>query len=79
MKFSGNQNKISNNINENNNCTLSQVKDEESLENWLPLMSSHKAKWWYSAIHNVTVMVGAGILGLPFAMSQLGWPCSLDL
>ncbi|KAL2897963.1 Lysine histidine transporter 1 [Bienertia sinuspersici] len=30
-------------------------------------------RWWYSAIHNVTGMVGAGILGLPFAMSQLGW------
>ncbi|KAL2928678.1 Lysine histidine transporter 1 [Bienertia sinuspersici] len=73
MEFSGNQNEISNNINENNKTTLSVVKDEESLENWLPLTSSRKAKWWYSAIHNVTGMVGAGILGLPFAMSQLGW------
>ncbi|KAL2928684.1 Lysine histidine transporter 1 [Bienertia sinuspersici] len=59
MEFSGNQNEISDNINKNNNSTLSVVKDEESLENWLPLTSSRKAKWWYSAIHNVTGMVGA--------------------
>ncbi|KAK4836128.1 hypothetical protein QYF36_018907 [Acer negundo] len=34
---------------------------------------SRNAKWWYSAFHNVTAMVGAGVLGLPYAMSQLGW------
>ncbi|KAL2896514.1 Lysine histidine transporter 1 [Bienertia sinuspersici] len=67
MESSGNE-KESNTI--NNNDILS-VKDE-SLENWLPITSSRKAKWWYSAIHNVTGMVGAGILGLPYAMSQLG-------
>ncbi|KAL2897958.1 Lysine histidine transporter 1 [Bienertia sinuspersici] len=83
MEFSGNQNEISNNINENNKTTLSVVKDEESLENWLPLTSSRKAKWWYSAIHNVTGMVGAGILGLPFAMGPgvtllvLSWAITL--
>ncbi|KAF8666974.1 hypothetical protein HU200_053141 [Digitaria exilis] len=38
-----------------------------------PIASSRTAKWYYSAFHNVTAMVGAGVLGLPFAMSQLGW------
>ncbi|KAG2253922.1 hypothetical protein Bca52824_084058 [Brassica carinata] len=40
---------------------------------WLPITASRNAKWYYSAFHNVTAMVGAGVLGLPFAMSQLGW------
>jgi hypothetical protein len=31
------------------------------------------AKWCYSAFHSVTAMVGAAVLGFPFAMSQLGW------
>jgi hypothetical protein len=51
-------------------------KQEEKLKNlddWLPITSSRNAKWYYSAFHNVTAMVGAGVLGLPFAMSQLGW------
>ncbi|KAL1205405.1 Lysine histidine transporter-like 5 [Cardamine amara subsp. amara] len=43
------------------------------LNNWLPVTASREAKWWYSAFHNVTAMVGAGVLGLPFAISQLGW------
>ncbi|KAG2710128.1 hypothetical protein I3843_04G010500 [Carya illinoinensis] len=46
---------------------------EADLNKWLPVTASRKAKWWYSAFHNVTAMVGAGILGLPFAISQLGW------
>jgi hypothetical protein len=29
---------------------------------------------YYSAFHNVTAMVGAGVLGLPSAMSFLEWP-----
>ncbi|KAG5557087.1 hypothetical protein RHGRI_007371 [Rhododendron griersonianum] len=45
----------------------------EELNEWLPVTSSRKANWWYSAFHNVTAMVGAGVLGLPYAMSQLGW------
>ncbi|XP_058205258.1 lysine histidine transporter 1-like [Rhododendron vialii] len=55
------------------------LKDEraairlEELNEWLPVTSSRKANWWYSAFHNVTAMVGAGVLGLPYAMSQLGW------
>lgn len=37
------------------------------------MTASREAKWWYSTFHNVTAMVGAGVLGLPYAMSQLGW------
>ncbi|KAK3027693.1 hypothetical protein RJ639_041403 [Escallonia herrerae] len=48
-------------------------QQEMDLNNWLPITASRKAKWWYSAFHNVTAVVGAGVLGLPFAMSQLGW------
>ncbi|GAB2221328.1 hypothetical protein Droror1_Dr00012503 [Drosera rotundifolia] len=47
--------------------------DEKSLNDWLPVTANRNAKWWYSAFHNVTAMVGAGVLGLPFAMSELGW------
>lgn len=46
------------------------IKD---LNDWLPITKSRNAKWWFSAFHNVTAMVGAGVLGLPYAMSQLGW------
>ena len=46
---------------------------ERSVDDWLPITSSRNAKWWYSAFHNVTAMVGAGVLSLPYAMSQLGW------
>ena len=49
------------------------TKQEKSIDEWLPINSSRKAKWWYSAFHNVTAMVGAGVLGLPYAMSELGW------
>lgn len=45
----------------------------KELNEWLPVTSSRKGKWWYSAFHNVTAMVGAGVLGLPYAMSELGW------
>ncbi|CAN0896354.1 Lysine histidine transporter-like 5 [Linum grandiflorum] len=47
------------------------------LSKWLPITASREAKWWYSTFHNVTAMVGAGVLGLPFAMSQLGWTAGL--
>ncbi|XP_052187164.1 lysine histidine transporter 1 isoform X1 [Diospyros lotus] len=55
-----------------------QVLDDEALrqkkiEEWLPITSSRKGKWWFSAFHNVTAMVGAGVLSLPYAMSGLGW------
>jgi len=47
--------------------------EEKAVEDWLPINASRNAKWWYSAFHNVTAMVGAGVLGLPYAMSELGW------
>ncbi|CAA6668043.1 unnamed protein product [Spirodela intermedia] len=34
---------------------------EKSIDDWLPITSSRNAKWWYSAFHNVTAMVGAGV------------------
>lgn len=57
----------------NENSTMEIDQHNEDLNNWLPVTASRKAKWWYSAFHNVTAMVGAGVLGLPFAISQLGW------
>jgi len=46
---------------------------EKAIDDWLPITSSRNAKWWYSAFRNVTAMVGAGVLSLPYAMSELGW------
>ncbi|KAG7647442.1 putative amino acid transporter, transmembrane domain-containing protein [Arabidopsis thaliana] len=46
---------------------------QKNVDDWLPITSSRNAKWWYSAFHNVTAMVGAGVLSLPYAMSNLGW------
>ncbi|CAN8291261.1 unnamed protein product [Cochlearia groenlandica] len=46
---------------------------QKKVDDWLPVTSSRNAKWWYSAFHNVTAMVGAGVLSLPYAMSNLGW------
>lgn len=38
----------------------------------LPITANRSAKWWYIAVHNITAMVGAGVLGLPYAMALLG-------
>ncbi|XP_065878758.1 lysine histidine transporter 1-like [Euphorbia lathyris] len=46
---------------------------QKEIDDWLPITSSRNAKWWYAAFHNVTAMVGAGVLSLPYAMSSLGW------
>ncbi|KAL3636442.1 hypothetical protein CASFOL_020989 [Castilleja foliolosa] len=46
---------------------------EKAIDDWLPVSASRTAKWYYSAFHNVTAMVGAGVLSLPYAMSNLGW------
>ncbi|KAJ6843068.1 lysine histidine transporter 2-like [Iris pallida] len=46
---------------------------QKEINDWLPITSSRNAKWWYSAFHNVTAMVGAGVLSLPYAMAHLGW------
>jgi len=51
------------------------VEDE-----WVsPITGNRNAKWWYSAFHNVTAMVGAGVLGLPYAMSELGWSAGVTV
>ncbi|KAH6800966.1 lysine histidine transporter 1, partial [Perilla frutescens var. hirtella] len=50
-----------------------QSAKERAIDEWLPITSSRTAKWWFSAFNNVTAIVGAGVLGLPYAMAQLGW------
>ncbi|XP_057722040.1 lysine histidine transporter 1-like [Arachis stenosperma] len=47
--------------------------EQKAIDDWLPITSSRNAKWWYSTFHNVTAMVGAGVLSLPSAMANLGW------
>ncbi|KAK1368876.1 Lysine histidine transporter 1 [Heracleum sosnowskyi] len=47
--------------------------EEKAIDDWLPITSERNAKWYYSAFHNVTAMVGAGVLSLPYALSELGW------
>lgn len=49
------------------------ASEKKKIDDWLPITSSRNAKWWYSAFHNVTAMVGAGVLSLPYAMAELGW------
>jgi hypothetical protein len=53
--------------------SMTSTEKEKAIDDWLPITSSRNAKWWYSAFHNVTAMVGAGVLSLPYAMSELGW------
>ncbi|XP_051143932.1 lysine histidine transporter 1-like [Andrographis paniculata] len=48
-------------------------EEQKAIDDWLPITSSRNAKWWYSAFHNVTAIVGAGVLTLPYAMAELGW------
>jgi hypothetical protein len=43
------------------------------LNDLLPVTASREGKWWYSAVHNVTAIVSAGVLGLPSAMADLTW------
>ncbi|XP_051114628.1 lysine histidine transporter 1-like isoform X2 [Andrographis paniculata] len=48
--------------------------EESAIDDWLPVGPSRRTgKWWYSAVHNITVIVGAGVLGLPYAMAEMGW------
>ncbi|KAK4265940.1 hypothetical protein QN277_026925 [Acacia crassicarpa] len=58
--------------------TTANTVDEKSatqreLANWLPVTASRDAKWYYSVFHNVTIIVGAGVLSFPYDMSVLGW------
>ncbi|KAM3303699.1 hypothetical protein P3S67_014729 [Capsicum chacoense] len=63
------------NIAENgvNDQIKKRTKEERAIADWLPITSDRNAKWWFSTMHNVTAMVGAGVLSLPFAMSEMGW------
>ena len=51
----------------------SSSRQTQNVDEWLPISSKRNAKWWYSTFHNVTAMVGAGVLSLPYAMSEMGW------
>lgn len=55
------------------NLPQDETAKQKEIEDWLPITSSRNGKWWYSAFHNVTAMVGAGVLSLPYAMAHLGW------
>ncbi|KAM7269710.1 hypothetical protein ACFE04_025207 [Oxalis oulophora] len=46
---------------------------QKAIDDWLPITGNRTAKWWYSTFHNVTAMVGAGVLALPYALSHMGW------
>lgn len=52
---------------------VSALEIEKDLNDWLSVTKSRNGTWWHSAFHNVSAMVGAGILGLPYALSELGW------
>lgn len=58
---------------ENENPVFQDAEKTKRPEDWLPVTSSRNAKWYYSAFHNITAMVGAGVLGLPSAMIYLEW------
>ncbi|MED6126583.1 Lysine histidine transporter 1 [Stylosanthes scabra] len=49
------------------------MENNKDINDWLAVTRSRNGKWWYCAFHNVTALVGAGVLGFPYAMSQLGW------
>ncbi|VFQ81020.1 unnamed protein product [Cuscuta campestris] len=46
---------------------------EAKLNEWFAVTGSRNGNWLFSVFHNVTALVGAGVLGLPYAMAQLGW------
>ncbi|KAL0049119.1 hypothetical protein WJX82_006971 [Trebouxia sp. C0006] len=41
--------------------------------------SNSNASWVHAAFHNITAMVGAGVLGLPSAMVYLQWPAGITI
>lgn len=52
---------------------INEGKEGTKVDAWLPVTSARNGKWYYSTFHNVTAMVGAGVLSLPNAMANLGW------
>jgi hypothetical protein len=55
-------------FNRDNVVSIFQVVDDAADQ-----ATPRRAKWWYVTFHNVTAMVGAGVLSLPYAMAHLGW------
>ncbi|KZV17298.1 lysine histidine transporter 1-like [Dorcoceras hygrometricum] len=53
--------------------------EQMAIDDWLPIPSVRSAKWWFSAVHSITAVIGAGVLGLPYAMSHLGWGPGITL
>jgi hypothetical protein len=51
----------------------------KNVDDWLPVTGNRNASWWYATFHNVTAMVGAGVLGLPNAMVYMTWLVPLVL
>ncbi|BBN70049.1 Transmembrane amino acid transporter family protein, partial [Prunus dulcis] len=49
--------------NANEEVAARTTQQEADISSWLPITANRNAKWWYSAFHNVTAVVGAGILG----------------
>lgn len=49
-------------------------EDSSDSDDELPITANRHARWWYSIFHNVTAMIGAGVLGLPAAFKYLGKP-----
>lgn len=47
--------------------------EEKAVDDWLPITAARTATWYHSAFHNVTAMVGAAVLSLTYALSELGW------
>ena len=50
----------------------------KNVDDWLPVTGNRNASWWYATFHNVTAMVGAGVLGLPNAMVYMTWSVPLS-
>ncbi|XP_041010434.1 lysine histidine transporter 2-like [Juglans microcarpa x Juglans regia] len=55
------------------NGSQNDAAKQKEIDDWLPIASPRNAKWWYLTFHNVTAMIGASVLSLPYAMSHLGW------
>ncbi|KAH6835090.1 lysine histidine transporter 1 [Perilla frutescens var. hirtella] len=47
--------------------------EERAIDDWVQIPPKRSGKWWFSAVHNVSAMVGAGVLCFPYSMSELGW------
>lgn len=53
--------------------TEEELRRQKEINDWLPITSSRNAKWWHVVAYYITAVVGAGVLGLPYAMANLGW------